>query len=71
MDLAPAKPVVCYEHERPGNLLHFDANKRGCKAQRSDRATGDRRDKGEGAGWDMLFVAVDHMRASPSRLTAH
>ena len=58
-DLAPVEPVVRYEHERPGDLLHIDTKKLGRIERPSHRVTGNRRDSVEGAGWEMLFVAVD------------
>jgi transposase InsO family protein len=58
-DLAPAEPVVRYEHERPGDLLHIDTKKLGRIERPSHRVTGNRRDSVGGAGWEMLFVAVD------------
>ena len=58
-DLEPAVPVVRYEHERPGELLHIDTKKLGRIKRPGHRVTGDRRDTVEGAGWEMLFVAVD------------
>ena len=58
-DLAPAEPVVRYEHERPGDLLHIDTKKLGRIVRPSHRVTGNRRDSVDGAGWEMLFVAVD------------
>lgn len=58
-DLVPAEPVVRYEHERPGDLLHIDTKKLGRIERPSHRVTGNRRDSITGAGWEMLFVAVD------------
>lgn len=58
-ELVPAEPVVRYEHERPGDLLHIDTKKLGRIERPSHRVTGNRRDSVEGAGWEMLFVAVD------------
>lgn len=58
-DLAPAEPVVRYEHDSPGDLLHIDTKKLGRIERPSHRVTGNRRDSVEGAGWEMLFVAVD------------
>jgi transposase InsO family protein len=58
-DLEPAEPVVRYEHPAPGELLHIDTKKLGRIERPSHRVTGDRRDSVEGAGWEMLFVAVD------------
>lgn len=58
-DLAPSEPVVRYEHEQPGDLLHIDTKKLGRIVRPSHRVTGNRRDSVDGAGWEMLFVAVD------------
>jgi transposase InsO family protein len=58
-DLAPAKQVVRYEHERPGDLLHIDTKKRGRIVRASHRLSGSLRDSVDSAGWEMLFVVVD------------
>jgi transposase InsO family protein len=58
-DLAPAEPVVRYEREAPGELLHIDTKKLGRIVRPSHRVTGNRRDSVDGAGWETLFVAVD------------
>jgi len=58
-DLQPAEPVVRYEHELPGQMLHIDTKKLGRIERPSHRVTGNRRDSVEGAGWEMLFVAID------------
>jgi len=58
-DLDPVEPVVRYEHERPGDLIHIDTKKLGRIERPSHRVTGDRRDSADGAGWEYLFVAVD------------
>ena len=58
-DLQPAEPVVRYEHDAPGDLLHIDTKRLGRIERPSHRVTGNRRDSVEGAGWEMLFVAVD------------
>jgi transposase InsO family protein len=58
-DLDPVEPVQRYEHEAPGDLLHIDTKKLGRIVRPSHRVTGDRRDGVDGAGWEMLFVAVD------------
>jgi len=64
-DLEPAEPVVRYEHERPGDMLHIDTKKLGRIEATGHRVTGDRRDRTRGAGWEYLFVAVDdHARIS-------
>jgi transposase InsO family protein len=58
-DLEPAEPIVRYEHERPGDLIHIDTKRLGRIERPSHRVTGDRRDRVVGAGWEFLFVAVD------------
>ena len=58
-DLEPAEPIVRYEHEQPGDLLHIDTKKLGRIERTGHRVTGNRRDTVEGAGWECLFVAVD------------
>jgi len=58
-DLQPAEPVVRYEHEAPGDLLHIDTKRLGRIERPSHRVTGNRKDSVDGAGWEMLFVAVD------------
>jgi transposase InsO family protein len=58
-DLEPSEPVVRYEHECPGDLLHIDTKKLGRIERMGHRITGDRRDVFGGAGWEFLFVAVD------------
>lgn len=62
--LEPAKPVLRYEHEAPGELLHMDTKKLGRIVRPSHRVTGDRRDSVDGAGWEFAHVAIDdHSRA--------
>jgi len=58
-DLEPVEPIVRYEHEQPGDLLHIDTKKLGRIERTGHRVTGNRRDTVEGAGWECLFVAVD------------
>ena len=58
-DLEPTEPVVRYEHEVAGDLVHLDTKKLGRIERRSHRVTGDRRDSVNGAGWEYLFVAID------------
>jgi transposase InsO family protein len=53
------KPVLRYEHEAPGELLHIDIKKLGRIVRPSHRVTGDRRDSVEGAGWEFAHVAID------------
>jgi len=58
-DLQPCAPVVRYEHELPGDLVHIDTKKLGRIERMGHRVTGDPRDNTNGAGWEFLFVAVD------------
>jgi transposase InsO family protein len=57
----PARePVVRYQRERPGELVHVDAKKLGRIVVPGHRVTGDRRRRAAGrAGWQYLFVAID------------
>lgn len=62
--LDPAQPLVRYEREAPGELLHMDTKKLGRIVRPSHRVTGDRRDSVDGAGWEFAHVAIDdHSRA--------
>ena len=64
-DLEPSEPIVRYEHEHPGDLVHIDIKKLGRIEGVGHRITGDPRDCTRGAGWEFLFVAVDdHSRVS-------
>ncbi len=58
-NLLPAEPIVRYEHDAPGDMLHIDTKKLGRIERPSHRVTGNRRDSVDGAGWEMLFVAID------------
>jgi transposase InsO family protein len=58
-DLDPVEPVVRYEHERPGDLIHIDTKKLGRIERPGHRVTGHRRDRAIAPGWEYLFVAVD------------
>ena len=58
-DLEPREPVQRYEPCAPGELLHIDTKKLGRIERPSHRVTGNRRDSVDGAGWEMLFVAID------------
>lgn len=57
--LEPVAPVVRYEHDRPGAMLHMDTKKLGRIKRPSHRVTGNRRDSVEGAGWEFAHVAID------------
>ena len=54
------EPVVRYEHEHPGGLVHLDTKKLGrIVGGPGHRATGDRRTRRRGVGWEVLHVAID------------
>jgi transposase InsO family protein len=57
--LEPRPPVVRYQRERPGELIHIDTKKLGRIAAVGHRITGDRRDSTRGAGWEALHVCID------------
>lgn len=62
--LDPVEPIMRYEREAPGELLHMDTKKLGRIVRPSHRVTGDRRDSVDGAGWEFAHVAIDdHSRA--------
>jgi transposase InsO family protein len=58
-DLLPPEPVHRYEHKAPGDLLHIDTKKLARIERPGHRVTGDRHHQVKGAGWEVLFVAVD------------
>lgn len=54
------EPVVRYEHEHPGDLVHLDTKKLGrIVGGPGHRATGDRKGRKKGAGWEVMHVAID------------
>lgn len=57
--LDPKEPVVRYEHEAPGELLHMDMKKLGRIAAPGHRVTGDPRDHTRRVGWEVAHVAID------------
>ena len=59
--LHPKPPVVRYQRERPGELIHIDTKKLGKIDGIGHRITGDRRGQSarRGTGWEHLHVAID------------
>ena len=57
--LDPKPPVIRYERERPGELIHLDTKKLGKIDGIGHRITGHRTGmtKNRGIGWDHLHVA--------------
>jgi transposase InsO family protein len=59
-DLQPALPVVRYQREHPGELIHLDVKKLGRIKGLGHRITGDRAlNRNRGIGWDFVHVAID------------
>ena len=68
--LEPAEPVVRYERQTPGELLHIDTKRLGRILGVGHRITGDRtRNKNRGIGWDAVHLAIDdHSRVAFARI---
>jgi transposase InsO family protein len=67
--LTPAEPVVHYEREHPGDLLHFDIKKLGRIEVVGHRIAGNRHIRRKGAGWEYLHVVIDdHSRVALAAL---
>ena len=60
-DLEPAEPVVRYEREHPGELIHIDIKKLGRFDKVGHRITGDRtgQSNSRGIGWEFVHVCID------------
>lgn len=60
-DLAPQEPIVRYQREKPGELIHLDIKKLGRFDKPGHRVTGDRtgQSSGRGIGWEFVHVAID------------
>jgi len=57
--LDPPPPVVRYEHNHPGDLVHFDIKRLARIRKPGHRVTGDRRKESRGVGWEYLHMAID------------
>ena len=59
--LEPRPPVIRYERQHPGELIHVDIKKLGRIRGIGHRITGDRRGQSNnrGIGWECLHVAID------------
>jgi transposase InsO family protein len=57
--LEPPVPVVRYEYQHPGALVHVDIKKLGRIGRVGHRISGDRRSRVRGIGWEFVHVAVD------------
>jgi len=58
-DLEPPRLTQRYEYQRPGELVHIDIKKLGRFAQVGHRIHGNLRRRSRGAGYDVVYVAVD------------
>ncbi|NLE76751.1 MAG: IS481 family transposase [Chloroflexi bacterium] len=67
--LEPKPPVLRYEHQAPGDMVHLDIKKLGRIDGVGHRITGDRSKCKRGAGWEYLHVCVDdHSRLAYTEL---
>jgi Homeodomain-like domain len=59
--LEPATPVVRYEREHPGEMIHLDIKKLGRFDRVGHRITGDRtgQNNSRGIGWEFVHVCID------------
>ncbi|VDL05021.1 transposase [Bordetella pertussis] len=69
-DLEPAEPVVRYEHQAPGDLLHIDIKKLGRIQRPGHRVTGNRRDTvggpaGTSSSWPSMTTPAWPSPTSP------
>ena len=75
-DLEPVEPVIRYEREQPGELIHMDIKKLGRFERIGHRITGDRTGQSNprasargGYGWEFVHVAIDdHSRLAFSKV---
>lgn len=70
-DLEPAEPVIRYERQHPGELIHMDIKKLGKFDRVGHRITGDRhgQSNARGIGWEFVHVAIDdHSRLAFSQV---
>jgi transposase InsO family protein len=64
-------PVVRYERERPGELIHVDSKKLGCFFAVGKRILADGVKRSRKVGWQYLHVAIDdHSRLAYAELLA-
>lgn len=57
--LDPKPPVIRYQRDQPGELLHIDVKKLGRIDGVGHRITGDRHGQKRGRGWEFLHVCID------------
>ncbi len=57
--LEPGEPVVRYQRDHPGELIHVDIKKLGRIGRIGHRIHGDRTTRVRGIGWEFVHVAID------------
>lgn len=57
--LEPKEPVVRYQRDHPGELIHVDIKKLGRIGRIGHRIHGDRTTRVRGIGWEFVHVAID------------
>jgi len=57
--LDPPEPVIRFEHDGPGEMVHLDIKKLGRFWRPGHRVTRNRTQGSEGAGWEYVHVCVD------------
>jgi transposase InsO family protein len=68
-ELEPVEPVIRYERDRPGELIHIDIKKLGKFNRVGHRITGNRDNTNRGIGWEFVHVCVDdHSRLAFSQV---
>jgi transposase InsO family protein len=67
--LDPPPPVLRYEHDHPGDMIHFDIKCLACIVRPGSRVTGQLNRRARGAGWEYLHIAIDdHSRIAFSAI---
>jgi len=69
--LEPTRPLVRYERDRPGELVHLDIKKLGKIGRVGHRIHDNRRTRVHGIGWEYTHVAIDdHSRLAYAEVLA-
>lgn len=64
-EFRPTAPVVRYEHQQPGDMLHLDIKRLARIVKPGKRITGDPSKHSRGAGYEQLHVCIDdHSRVA-------
>ena len=58
-NLDPKEPIVRYQRDHPGELIHVDIKKLGRIGRVGHRIHGDRTTRVRGIGWEFVHVAID------------